>query len=379
MATRAGFLNLNRWAFWDGTLCLVPKGEYLQYGGLALIEAIMMRSPNHYSVACRAPNGEIVVKTESIEKTWIGRQKWLKLPFLRGSLAILDSMAIGNRAMKFSAEVQMDKKYAKPEDAETEPKPERPHKGLSKLYYNLPEAKRAKIEAKLEKHAIVVAVVIGLGMGFFVFNVIPNSVAELTKFAGVKDGTVINYIAEFIKIFVFLGYVWGISFLPDIRKVFQYHGAEHKAINALEAEQPLTMENCQAQTRLHPRCGTSFAIIVLLVGLVFMPLVPRYPITGKQGNMLLDVPVRLLVEIAILPIISGISYELLRIAGRLRNQTWVMMAFKPGLWTQLITTKEPEPEHVEVAITALKEVLKAEGEPEPGSEPDPVTEPIPTV
>lgn len=357
----------------------MPKGEYLQYGGLALIEAIMMRSPNHYSVACRAPNGEIVVKTESIEKTWIGRQKWLKLPFLRGSLAILDSMAIGNRAMKFSAEIQMDKQYAKPEDADAEPKPEKPPKGLTKLYNNLPEAKRAKIEAQLEKHAIVLAVVIGLGMGFFVFNVIPNSVAELTKFAGVTNGTVINYIAEFIKIFVFLGYVWGISFLPDIRKVFQYHGAEHKAINALEAEQPLTMENCQAQTRLHPRCGTSFAIIVLLVGLVFMPLVPRYPITGKQGNMLLDVPVRLLVEIAILPIISGISYELLRIAGRLRNQTWVMMAFKPGLWTQLITTKEPEPEHVEVAITALREVLKAEGEPEPGSEPDPVTEPIPTV
>lgn len=357
----------------------MPKGEYLQYGGLALIEAIMMRSPNHYSVACRAPNGEIIVKTESIEKTWIGRQKWLKLPFLRGSLAILDSMAIGNRAMKFSAQVQIEAQYAKPEEADAAPKPEKPHKGIAKLYYKLPEATRTKIEAQLEKHAIVIAVFVGLAMGFFVFNVVPNSMAELTKYLGIKDGTTINYIGEFFKIIIFLGYIWGISFLPDIRKVFQYHGAEHKAINALEAEQPLTMENCQAQTRLHPRCGTSFAIIVLLVGLVFMPLVPRYPITGRQGNMFVDVPVRLLVEIIILPIISGISYELLRIAGRLRNQAWVMMAFKPGLWTQLITTKEPDPDHVEVAITALKAVLAAEGEAEPGSEIPPVTDSIPTA
>lgn len=353
-----------------GTLPAVPRGEYLQYGGLALIEAVMMRSPNHYAIACRAPNGEIVEKVESIEKTWIGRQKWLKWPFLRGTLAILDSMVIGNRAMKYAASVQMDPDL-QPEGAEIKPQETKQKKGVG-----------AFMEPLLEKYAIGIAVVVGLGLGFLIFNMLPNYVAELLRFAGVKNGTIINYVAEVLKMIIFLGYIYGISFMKEIRELFKYHGAEHKAINALEAEQPLTLENCRAQTRLHPRCGTSFAIIVLIVGFLFMPLVPRYPITGQQGNFLLDVPARVLLEAILLMPIAGISYELLRLAGKLRSEKWVMAAFAPGLWTQRITTKEPNEKHIEVAICALKAVLKAEGEPEPGQpegEHHKPVEPIPPV
>lgn len=304
----------------------------------------MMRSPNHMSVACRAPNGEIIMKTEPLERHWLFRQRWLKLPFLRGTLAILDSLVIGNKALRFAGEVQIDPAN-QPQTAE----------GAA-----APVAKQPSKEAT--GITIMVAVVAGLVLGFLIFNALPNFVAESLRFAGVKNGTTINYAAEIIKAFIFIGYIWGISFLPDIRELFRYHGAEHKAINALEADQVLTTENCLKQTRIHPRCGTSFAIIVLLVGFIFFPLVPRYPITGTQGKFFVDVPVRLALELMILPIIAGISYELLRLAGKLRDQKIVMAAFAPGMWTQRITTKEPNEKHVEVALVALKEVLKAEGE-----------------
>ena len=202
--------------------------------------------------------------------------------------------------------------------------------------------------------------VLGLVMGFFLFNFLPNFIAEMFKHLGVENATLKNVVAEIVKVIFFIGYLWLISKLPEIREIFKYHGAEHKAINTLEASQPLTISNCLAQTRLHPRCGTSFAIIVLIIGFIVFTFVPRYPITGKPGNWYVDVPVRVLVELCILPIIAGISYELLRIAGKMRNQKWVMTMFKPGLWTQLITTVEPNEKQTEVALTALNAVVHAE-------------------
>lgn len=317
----------------------MPKGEYLQYGGQAIIEGVMMRTPRFFSIACRAPNGAIVRITEPLEKTWIGRQKWLMKPFLRGTFALLDGMTLGIKAMKFASDVQTKSEFAKPEDLEKEAKP---------------------VNATVQNVAIVGTIAVSIGLGILVFNVLPNFLAESLRTQGVRNGTVINYVNETIKLIFFLGYLWGISFLPDIREVFRYHGAEHKAINALEREQPLDIDTCQAQTRLHPRCGTSFAMIVLIVGFLFMPLVPRYPITGEQGNFWLDVPVRVGIELLLLPLVAGVSYELLRLAGRLRDEKWVNIAFKPGLWTQLITTQEPNEKHVEIALAALHTVVDAE-------------------
>lgn len=318
----------------------MPQGEYLQYGGQAIIEGVMMRSPRFFSIACRAPNGEIVVKTEAIESTWIGRQKWLKKPFLRGSLALLDAMALGTRAMRFATKVQMD-----------------PQMGAE-----VPPSKSgAAPSGKVQDIAVGGSMIFALAFGLILFNYVPNLIAEYSQRAlHNKSSIQINLVSELVKMAIFLGYVGLIGLMPDIRRVFQYHGAEHKAINTLEAEQKLDLEHCVAQTRLHPRCGTSFAIIVLILGLLTFTFVPRYPITGHQGAPLMDVTVRFFIELAILPIIAGIAYELLRFAGKFRNQAIVNLFFKPGIWSQYLTTREPDATQIEVSLAALKAVLRAE-------------------
>lgn len=333
-------------------------GEYLQYGGQAVVEGVMMRSPKFFAIACRAPNGEIVVATEAIEATWIGRQKWLKKPFLRGSLALLDAMALGSRAMKFATGVQIDPAYGAEVAASETPAAAAASAGAA----SKPSAGTGEVPNKrVQEIAVGTTMVVAIIFGLFLFNYVPNLIAEYTqRAAGNKDSTRINLVSELVKMVIFLGYIGLIGLAPDIRRVFQYHGAEHKAINTLEAEQSLNIENCLKQTRLHPRCGTSFAIIVLLLGLMVFTFVPRYPVTGHQGAPLVDVSVRFVIEICILPIIAGVAYELLRLAGKFRNQSIVNLFFKPGIWSQFLTTREPEQEHVEVALAALKSVLRAE-------------------
>lgn len=327
----------------------MPKGEYLQYGGQAIIEGVMMRSPRYFSIACRAPNGEIIQTTEPLEKTWIGRQKWLKLPFLRGSWALLDAMTLGVKAMRFASSVQMDPLYQKPGEAD-QGKPMNKH---------------------VQDIAIGATVVVSLVFGLFLFNVVPNALAELLRNFGVKNGTWINFATEMVKVVFFLGYIIAIGQLPDIREVFKYHGAEHKAINTLEADQPLDIQHCLQQTRLHPRCGTSFAIVVLIVSIIVSTLTPRYLVTGGQGNYLIDVGARVLLEIfVLLPIISGISYELIRFAGKFRNTTFVNILFKPGLMSQYLTTREPREDQVEVALRALQNCVDAEAAHETANEPE---------
>ncbi|RYG39987.1 DUF1385 domain-containing protein, partial [bacterium] len=170
-------------------LGLVPKGEYLQYGGQAIIEGVMMRSPRYFSIACRAPNGEIVIQTEAIEKTWIGRQKWLKYPFLRGSLALLDSMALGSKAMRVSSAIQIDPKYADP----NEPVPEHV----------------AETPKKTQDVAVAGALVFSLAFGVLLFDYVPNYVAELSRrWMGIKpgeSGTITNIVAEVVKACIFFG------------------------------------------------------------------------------------------------------------------------------------------------------------------------------
>ncbi len=326
----------------------MPRGEYLQYGGQAVVEGVMMRSPRFFSVACRAPNGMIVLQVEAVEKTWIGRQKWLKYPFLRGSLALLDSMALGSRALKFASGIQMDPLYQKIDPAAENQAPTAADLGLP--------------SKRVQEGAIVVTLLVSFLMGMGIFVYLPNLVAEsASRATGHKNGTYINIVSEVLKMAIFLGYIGLLGQLKDIREIFKYHGAEHKAINTLEAEQPLELDYCFKQTRLHPRCGTSFAIIVLILGLICFTFVPRYPVTGHQGkNVFLDVSVRVLLELIILPIISGIAYELLRIAGKFRNQGFVNFFFKPGIWSQYLTTREPDASQIEVALTALKAVIAAE-------------------
>jgi uncharacterized protein YqhQ len=315
------------------------KKEYLQYGGQAIIEGVMMRSPRYFAIACRAPNGEIVLTTEALEKTWIGRQKWLRWPFFRGSLALIDTMALAIKSMRFAANVQTDPKFAKEED-----------KAVGKV-----EAAPSK---KVQDATIGATMFVSLGMGVLLFNYLPNLIAQPLEGHG-ASGTMINFVTEIVKIVIFLGYLYLIGQLPDIKEVFKYHGAEHKAINAMEADQPLTLDSVQAQTRLHPRCGTSFAISVLIVSMLVFTFIPRYPF-GKPQGYLIDASVRFGVELLLLPLISGIAYELIRAAGRMRNSAIFGTLIYPGLMSQYLTTREPEERHVEISMISLQAVIEAE-------------------
>lgn len=323
----------------------MPKGEYLQYGGQAVVEGVMMRSPRYFSVACRAPNGEIVVETEAIEKTWLGKLKWMKTPFLRGSLALLDAMALGSKAMRFASNIQLAEEYQAVKEGETEV-----------AAAAIPEKPSSK---KVQDITVGATMVFALALGLGLFVYVPNLISEFATRALSIDKGFRNAIAELIKAVFFFAYIYLIGFLPDIKEVFRYHGAEHKAINTLEAEQDLEMAECLKQTRFHPRCGTSFAIIVLIIGFVVFSFLPRYPL-GEHGSAFLNTTIYFFMQLCILPIIAGIAYELLRVAGKFRNTAIVNAMFKPGIWSQGLTTKEPDQKHIEVALTALKAVMAAE-------------------
>lgn len=398
-----------------------PQAEYLQFGGMAVPEGVMMRSPKYYAVACRAPNGEIILKTEPLEKTWIGKLEFLKKPFLRGTLALLDTMALGMRAMNFASSVQLDERYLHEEDrAKAREESEALLKPTVKEYRNLVIATLALIVLSLifyprwggltigqpfdantmlapvmvpvaaviclvftvfwapikralstnEKLAIGVAVVFSLGFGFVLFKAVPEGTAEFVtgyRPSSLAQATYIqgvwtNFVAESLKVAMFIGYLLLIRRIPAILDTFRYHGAEHKAINTIEADLELTEGNCLAQTRLHPRCGTNFAIIVVILGFLMSVWIPRYPtLFGYQVTGGAAVVTRLALELFFLmPLIAGISYEVIRAAGKMKDQKWVGVLLKPGLATQLITTEEPEARHVEVAIRSLKAVLEAE-------------------
>lgn len=398
-----------------------PQAEYLQFGGMAVPEGVMMRSPNYYAVACRAPNNEIIVKTEPLTKTWIGKLDFLKKPFLRGTLALLDTMALGMRAMNFASSVQLDERYVAEEDRErVAAENEEMAKATPNEFRNLalttlvlgviaalffgkwspvlsgekfdPNTMLAPMVAMVaavlcllftvfwkpikyalstnEKLAIGVAIVFSLGFGFFLFKAVPEGTAEwvtgykpseLAK-ATYMQGVFTNFVAESLKVIMFIGYLALIRRLPAILDTFRYHGAEHKAINTIEAEQELNSANCMAQTRLHPRCGTNFAIIVVIIGFLMSVWIPRYPTFGTyQITGGAAVLFRLTLELLIImPIIAGISYEVIRAAGKMKDARWVNILLKPGLATQLITTEEPEEKHIEVAIRSLNAVLEAE-------------------
>ena len=327
-----------------------------------------MRSPNHYSVACRAPNGNIVLHTEHVEKTWIGRQKWLMKPFLRGTFALLDTMGLGMRAMRIASEVQLKPELQAEEDKKAQEKAveEKTETKWDRFY--------RKNQKAVDSASLIFAIIFSLGFGFALFQATPQVIAEfLVRGSSGEVGqvtgenehlTVTNYTAEVIKLIFFIGYISLIRRYPAIMDVFRYHGAEHQAINAMEAEQELTAENCLKQTRLHPRCGTNFAIIVFIVSFLLFPLIPRDLLMSSESQSFLQTVgftlSRIAVELMLLPIVAGISYEIIRLAGKAKDEKWVNIMLWPGLKTQLITTAEPEGKHAEVAIAALEAAVEAE-------------------
>ena len=282
----------------------------LAVGGQAVIEGVMMRDAHRTATAVRLPNGDIDVETRTVSSIR-DRYPVLNLPLIRGSVIMVESLIIGMRALSFSAQAAGEE------------------------------------DEQMTKKEIAMTILFALVLASILFIVIPTGAAHLAA-AYTDDPIVFNLIEGGIRLMVFLLYIWGISFMGGIHRVFQYHGAEHKTIHCYEAGEALTVENVQKFPRLHPRCGTNFLLIVMVVAIVF------HVFFGWP-----DLWLRILSRLAILPVVAGVSYEIIRFAGRSENH-FVHILITPGLWLQYLTTRPPADEMVEVAIESLKAVLPAE-------------------
>ena len=296
-------------------------------GGQALIEGIMMQGPDKRSIVVRGPEG-IVTKVEPLKKR-TGIAKWL---LIRGVVNFASSMVSGVKALMYSAEF-----FPEEEDA----KPSKFDEWLEKKLGS----------EKMEKAVISFSVVLGVLFSVGLFFLLPTLISGL--FDRVIHSAVIRSLIEgVIRIAIFMGYMILISKMKDMKRVFSYHGAEHKTIRCYEAQLPLTVENCRGMTRLHPRCGTSFLFVVVMISILLFALVSAVLPTS---NML----VRLVVRLALLPFVVAISYEFNRLVGR--HDNWLTRILTaPGMWFQNFTTNEPDDSMLEVGIEALKLVLPDE-------------------
>jgi uncharacterized protein YqhQ len=286
-------------------------------GGQAVLEGVMMRSPGNWAVAVRTPAGSIAQVTRPIDSA-MARHRILRLPILRGVMALGESLAIGFRALAISAN------YAAQEEGEESEEPDK----------------------ELSRGALIFAFAIAIGFAIALFKVTPGLITEALP---IKSGGWFVIVEGLIRVTIFVAYLSLISLLPDLRRVFEYHGAEHKAINAYEAGEELEPETVQRYSLIHPRCGTAFLLWVMVIA-VFV-----FAFFGRPAWYWLIVE-----RIALLPLIAGLAYELIRFAGKHQNRV-VMTVLAPGLWLQRLTTREPSLDQLEVSIRALREVLQHEG------------------
>jgi len=324
--------------------------ERTLYGGQAVIEGVMMRSPRFFAVACRrTSNGEIVVRQENVE-SMMAKWQWLNKPFLRGTLALVDSLLMGYKALMYAANVQMaDEAAAAQTDAQAEIVAEE----------KVDQAAGQSVNNITVGATVFLALIFALGLFWVVPTVVTQFIQHLLGISHVNAGQsiLLNLGDGIIRIAIFLGYVLLISRMAHVKRLFQYHGAEHKAINALEAGKPLTVESARESSRIHPRCGTNFIFIVLIVGIIVYSFFGRPP-------LFIRVPLHLL----LLPVVAGISFEVLKLAGKYRDRKWAQWLVAPGLATQYLTTRVPDDSQIEVALAALSAVWDKEHEVAPAVE-----------
>lgn len=316
-------------------------------GGQAVIEGIMMRGPEKIAVAVRKPDGDIIID-ESDVKIKGGIRK---IPFVRGVFAFVDSLVIGIKALMFSANFYDDDGKPKEEAKNTNDSSER-NENNAKTTINSKDGEEAKKETEempAWMMALTIATSLCLSIGLFI--ALPNLIAGFIVPNG-ADGNVVlyNLVESIVKMVIFLGYLLLVSRMKDIQKVFEYHGAEHKTIFCYENGEELTVENVKKFKRFHPRCGTSFLLFVIVISIIV------FSIIGRFDSKILNV----LVRIALLPVVAGVSYEIIRFAGKHTENKCVSWLNKPGMWLQKLTTREPNEKQIEVAIEALKAVLPKE-------------------
>ena len=298
------------------------KSRYSGIGGQAVLEGVMMKNKEKYAVAVRKPDGEIEVEVETYQGLAHG-SKFKELPFIRGIFNFLDSLILGTRALNYSAS-----------------------------FYEEEEGKETKFDKAMDKMSggngekllsgIVTVISIMLAVGIFI--VLPYFISSLFD-SFIRNRSLMAIIEGVIRIALFLLYVWGISAMKDIRRLYQYHGAEHKCINCIEKGRPLTVHNVMRSSRLHKRCGTSFIFFVMLVSIVLFFFI-------QVDN----VAERVILRILLMPVVAGISYEIIRLAGRTDN-VFIKILSAPGMWIQRMTTREPDESMAEVAIASVEAVF----------------------
>jgi hypothetical protein len=291
--------------------------QTLYYGGQALIEGVMMRGRDAIAVALRHPDGRIVYATERLDSGFHG-SRWSKMPFVRGLVVLYETLVVGTRWLVRSASLQ----------AEGE-------------------------GVELGKGSIALMLGLTLAFGVGIFFLLPLFLASVT--AGSVDNGLVQHLVEgLFRAAIFIGYLALISLAPDIRRVFQYHGAEHMTIHALEAGDPLVPERVRRYPTAHPRCGTEFLVVVILLSIVAFSLV------GRQSPLIMIVS-----RIVLIPVIAMVGYELLRFGARHRSNPIVKVIMWPGILVQMITTKQPTDDMIEVAIVSMEQAMLADGEPVP--------------
>jgi uncharacterized protein YqhQ len=290
-------------------------------GGQAVLEGVMMRGPSNWSLAVRKPDGEIAQLNREIHSV-MARHRFFRLPIIRGIIALGESLAIGFRALAISAN------YAAQEEGEDD-----------------------EVSTEISRGALIFAFALAIGFALLLFKVTP---ALVTSWLPIETTGAFVVVEGLIRVTLFIAYLAVISLLPDLKRVFQYHAAEHKAINAYEAGEELEPERVQRFSLIHPRCGTAFLLWVMVIAIFVFAFFGRpawyWLITSR---------------ILLLPVIAGIAYELIRFAGKHTGNRILMTLLAPGLWLQRLTTREPTLDQLEVSIRALKDVLQREGRLDP--------------
>ncbi|PYX02647.1 MAG: DUF1385 domain-containing protein [Acidobacteria bacterium] len=299
----------------------LESGEETLVGGQAVLEGVMMRSPHAWAIACRKPSGEISTHSEPLERL-SEKHKWMGWPIVRGVMTLGHAMTLGFRALRYSANVALDE---------------------------IPADDKGK---KLEVSGWMAAVNIIFSLGFFIFTYkfLPLLAATELKRINPLFGqqVIFNLVDGAIRITLFLLFIWGVSLWRDIHRVYEYHGAEHKTVFAFENGDPLDTASVQKYTTYHPRCGTSFLMTVMLISILVYTLIPVTTFWARFG-----------VRIALLPVIAGASYEIIRFAAKHRGSLFALMT-APGLWLQRITTQPPSDQQAECAIVALNHAMSLE-------------------
>ncbi len=298
--------------------------EKINIGGQAVLEGVMMRAPRAIAIAVRRPNGEIVVKREQMPPL-SERYPIVKVPIIRGAVALFTSLVTGIKALNFSA---------------------------NEAIVEEPDENGETKKEELTSWALAGTMAVAFGFGIALFFFFPLYLTKLlVPYIG-DNNIIFNLVDGVIRVIVFLLYIWGIARMNDIQRVFQYHGAEHKTIFAFEAGVELSLENVKRFSRLHPRCGTSFLLIVMLVSIGVFSLIPKaWPFIYKA-----------LSRVVLLPLIAGISYEFLKWSAKNDQHPLVKMVIAPGLALQRLTTREPDDDQLEVAIRSVQEALEENGD-----------------